>query len=169
VSRVLNERISLSRVPSQMRVVTTTVTCRIPWTLFSFSKKKFLVLLLLLLYLTLIHALTSALHTPSASLFDARPTDLPSAVLNKLQNKATSCLLHSLALENDVCVCVGGGAMSAFESFAIVVKSSSSSHYSWQLAWKKDRASLVNFMNYSIDTNLKGLAQDPTPHTSSTN
>jgi len=57
----------------------------------------------------------------------------------------------------------GGGVVSAFESFVIGVKSAATSHYSWQLAWKKDRASLANFMNYSIDSNLKALAQDPHP------
>jgi phosphoketolase len=52
-------------------------------------------------------------------------TELPTAMLNKLQNKAASSLLHLLALEGGM-----GVDVSAFESFATVVKSASTSHYS---------------------------------------
>jgi hypothetical protein len=46
---------------------------------------------------TLIHALTSAFHIPSASSFDAIPTDLPKELLNKLQNRTESSLLYWFA------------------------------------------------------------------------
>ena len=47
---------------------------------------------------TLIHALTSDFHILSDSAFDAIPTDLPQAFLNKLQNKAESSLLYWFTL-----------------------------------------------------------------------